>query len=511
MPPRKHDPGDLIPAIGYIRVSMLQEEQISPEIQRHAITDWARRKGRRIVRWIEDLDVSGRTFHRKIMEGIQAIEDGEAREIAVWKYSRYGRNRTGNAINLGRINRAGGELQSATEDVDARTAVGKLTRGMLMEIAAFESDRTGEQWAEAHANRHARGLPAHGRDRFGYRLRGRVPDPLQPHRTIRAPDDGDERYEIDPRTGPALAELYYRYTAGEGARALSGWLNDAGLRTSRGNRWSDSVLLRMLDAGFGAGLLRVHDVNCSCHEPGRCPNKILVEGAQKPVITDAEWKAYRRRRDRVARTAPRARVSVYPLSGRMRCGHCGGSMSITANGSTPGVWYHCTAYMRKRVCAARSARRLVVEERVLEVLAEWAEEIEKQPIRPVQRVAINADLDAIQTEIGDADKALDRLTLQFAKGLIPDDTYMRTRDSLLADRAHASVRLEELTRPAPRERHEYVPVIEALVSEWPSLPADDRREMVAEVLSVVRVFRESRTSAWVEIVSAWGEMRTALL
>lgn len=509
MPPQ-NAPRELIPAIGYVRVSMLLEEQISPEIQRNAITDWARRNGRRIVRWIEDLDVSGRTFARKIMQGIEAIEAGEAREIAVWKFSRFGRTRTGNAVNLGRINLAGGELQSATEEIDARTAVGKLTRGMLMEIASFESDRIGEQWSEAHENRHARGLPAHGRPRFGYVLRGRTRDPLQPYRTFRDPSDGPERYEVDPAIGPVLAELYRRYTAGDGTKKLAAWLNDQGIRGTRGLPWSHSTILQMMDSGFGAGLLRVHDVNCQCTSPTKCRNKILIPGAHEPVVTEAEWQAYRRRRIRVGKTPPRARASIYPLSGRLWCGHCDARMTVVGRTGETAYAYRCGNWIKTMACAPREIRRTRAEEYVLRDLAMWADDIEADaPERPRPVVEMGQpDKAKLEAEIKSADAALDRLTMQLAREVIPEDSYKRSRDNILAERAKAIAQLEELQRPAPMELHEYLPVIRALVAEWPTLWPERRREMLAELVPKVRVFRESRTSAWMVIHSVWGEERT---
>ncbi|MFD0855529.1 recombinase family protein, partial [Actinomadura adrarensis] len=126
---------------------------ISPTLQKTAINDWARRHNRRIVAWVEDPDKSGRTFNRRIQEAIEAVENGEAREIIVWKFSRFGRQRYGWAVNLERVEAKGGQLVSATEEVDARTASGKFARGMLAEVAAFESDRASEQWKETHQHR----------------------------------------------------------------------------------------------------------------------------------------------------------------------------------------------------------------------------------------------------------------------------------------------------------------------------------------------------------------------
>ncbi|MFC6081080.1 recombinase family protein [Sphaerisporangium aureirubrum] len=502
---------ELIPAIGYIRVSMLLEEQISPELQRASISEWARRSGRRIVDWIEDLDASGRDFRRKIMRAIEAIEAGKAREIAVWKFSRFGRTRTGNAVNLGRINLAGGELQSATEEVDARTAVGRLTRGVLMEIASFESDRIGEQWAEAHAYRVANGLPANGRPRFGYTLRGRVPDALQPHRTVRKPDDGPERYEIDPITGPVLAQVYRRYINGSGGRELAAWLNHSRYFTARGVPWSDSTILRMLDRGFGAGLLNIHDPNCDCKTRAKCKNMVLIPGAHEGVIAEIEWQAFRRRRLRVAATPPRARASVYPLT--LRCGHCKSRMTPTADDRQPGVWYHCSAYLRRRECKARSVRRHVVEAVVLRELAQWADDIEREsPVAPAPAAADpRSDRGQLDKQLAALDEALAQLTVKLARGIIPDEAYGRSRDILLLERAEVAEALDKLDVPVPLSRHEYVAVIRNLVDEWTTLPALARRELTADVLPVVEVHRESRTFAWVVLRPAWGGERRAVL
>ena len=59
---------------------------------------------------------------------------------------------------------------------------------MLVEFAAFESERIGDQWKEAHSRRVRNGLPATGKPRFGYRRAG-------------------EGFEPDPETGPLLAEM----------------------------------------------------------------------------------------------------------------------------------------------------------------------------------------------------------------------------------------------------------------------------------------------------------------
>ncbi|MEV4899460.1 recombinase family protein [Nonomuraea sp. NPDC055795] len=146
----------LLRAIGYIRVSMMLGEKISPDTQKDAIIACAAREGYYIPEgtwpqggWIVELDVSGRNFERDIRIAVQAIEDRRAFAIIVWEFARFGRDREGNPIHLGRIERAGGELLSATEDVDARTPSGRLARGIHFEFAAYYSDLVGARWSEA--------------------------------------------------------------------------------------------------------------------------------------------------------------------------------------------------------------------------------------------------------------------------------------------------------------------------------------------------------------------------
>ncbi|NRQ34714.1 hypothetical protein HII36_23190 [Nonomuraea sp. NN258] len=103
--------------------------------------------------------------------------------------------------------------------MDASTAVGKLARGRLMEPAAFESDRAGEQWAEAYQTGWPEGCRRWA-PYFGYVRRGRQPHPLDPKRTLRAPSGGEERYEPDVESGAAeaFADCYETYVL---ARRLS--------------------------------------------------------------------------------------------------------------------------------------------------------------------------------------------------------------------------------------------------------------------------------------------------
>lgn len=521
------DPHGDVPMIGYLRVSTAREDMISPEVQADAIDRYARAGGRRIVQWVADLDLSGREFGtRKIVSIIEAIESRtapeQAREIGVWKFSRFGRNRALNALYLGRLEKAGGALISATEQVDATTSIGKFTRGMMMELAAFESDRIGEGWRDVHAYRLERGLPNSGRPRFGYVRRGRIQ--IGPEHWVPDPEDPVERYEPG-ELAPVLARMYREAAAGRSGYSIVRWLNGDRVPGPTGTvgRWTHSTLWPLLDSGFGAGLLRVHDPACTTHDPdkyGWCRNRTWIEGAHAHVFDDdAErdrvWEAYRRRRQESPALPPRSREARHELTGVVTCAWCGATMAAHRNnGPRTGYSWRCAGVTRGTCERTNSVSDRLVRAAVRDLLqrehqrlaeleeAAGAHQIEQGQAPERDRGAeIDAELEALQ-------RRLDRLTDRYAADDIPRGSYVRTRDRYLAEQGALEAERAELeARPEEKRPRDYVPVVRGLLEEWETLPTWGVNRVLRELIEV-RARRLSRTEAYVTLVTAWGVEET---
>lgn len=499
------------PWLAYIRVSTWKEEKISPELQRDAISQWARRTGRRIVGWVEDLDVSGRHFKRKIMRCIESVEAGEALGVAVWRYSRFGRDRTGNAMNLARLQQAGGELESATEPVDASTAIGRFQRGMILEFGAFESDRAGEQWRETHDHRRYKlHLPAQGRNRFGYiwhRRYDQTTGKLQ-----------KERYEPDDELGPVVADLYRAYVAGDGFSALCGRLNRAGHRTTQGKLWSTPTLTRYMDSGFAAGLLIVHNPECRCRKTdGTCRNRVFIQGAQEELIEFDLWEAYQQRRKEVKATTPRSRAGIYELSGLCRCAGCRGGTSLNTarrdGVNVPGWAYRCTkrAQAGATACDGVLIPRHIVEDKVFDWLKdEAAEGIDNAPPAEVTPERNLADEQAAnmrararaQAEVDKQRQALARLRAEHAAN--PDDfgpgEYEEAADVIRRKRTEAQATLDSIPEmEALPDRAEFVSLVVGTVEEWETLNTRERNNMLRKLIRRVALIRHGSGADKVEI------------
>jgi site-specific DNA recombinase len=503
------DPGGLIPVIGYARVSTWREEMISVEIQVGIVEEVAARRGRYIAEWIIDPDATGRNFKRKVMQAIEIAEDPHRpeREVWAWKFSRFGRNRHGVAVNLARIEAAGGDLMSATEEVDSRTAVGRFTRGMLLEIAAFESDRAGEQWRETHDLRRGKGLPATGGKRFGYRWHPRrIPDGKGGIRLQ------EERYEVDPDMAELSVEGIQAYIAGKtGYGKIAARWNELGVLNTRGRPWQDQTVRWYYDSGFGAGLLVTHRPDVTCSDPGSCQkpaHHTHLPADHEAIWTGEEWDAYRERRAARRAMSPRSHDPAYPLTGLIRCGECG-SYPINDNAQESCYAYNCGAKARHSVTHDTVwIRRAVVEARVFEWLSEVREEIDAIAAGAVVLPAPRAvpDLDgqrvALETQLSKVSVALDRATKGHVLGDIPRETYLRTRDSLVAETAELKRKLDALPKAdaAPMSPEPFRDVVRGLLEEWETISVQSKRTLIASLIRRVEICAQKQ----VRVVPVWA-------
>lgn len=510
------------PWLGYIRVSTWREEKISPELQQAAIESWAARTGRRIIDWIIDLDATGRNFKRKIMGGIQRVEAREARGIAVWKFSRFGRDRAGIALNLARLERVGGQLESATEDVDATTATGRFNRDILFAVAALESDRAGEQWKDAHKWRRSHGLPATGRHRLGYIWHPRrIPDPDRPGNWILQ----DERYEPHPDAGPVVADLYTKKVAGAGFASLAAHLNTLGHRTSTGAPWKAESLRRMMDAGFAAGLLRIHEPSCGCDYKTNngCKRLIHIDGAHEALITPELWERYEAHRQTVKATPPRARRPVYALTGLMRCGACRGSAAICSTRRSGkqilGYAYMCDAHSHagKTICESGVwVQRLIVESQVRSWLErEAADDINIHPSTPREEPAAVDERAIAVRERARLESEAHRLTAALAnlradRAMNPDEygpgEYEAARDRIREQQAANTAALERVVAvEATPQRREYRQLMIDLIDAWEDLDTWGKSGILRQMIRRVVITRQGRggDTARVDVHPLW--------
>ncbi len=508
-------PAETQQAVGYIRVSTAREEMISPELQLSAIEDYCARRGYHLARVIEDLDATGRNFIRKgVHEAIEMIEERQASVVVVWKFSRFGRNRKGWAINLDRVESVGGRLESATEEIDTSTSTGKMTRGVLAEFAAFESDRIGEAWTEAHDNRKSNGLPHSGRPRFGFIYHRTT---VQTRMGIKVCPQGcgmgecQTSYTPDPELSAFAAGMYDRYNAGDGNLLIADWLNRNGLTNSGGFEWSAMNVRIYMQSGFAAGLVRQHDRNCKCRAPQICRNVTFTKGAHESVLEPGAWETYLLNRERRAGNAPRTESTVYPYTGIMFHADCGGTMTALSRGKRPGYSYRCSTRARTKKCPGTHIAQSILEPRVLAWLGEVAArdiavQSEQVVVKAAARTTTKAARKDLLREAQHLAEALSRLTVQLAKGLVPEAAYTDARAELERDQAAVNAALEALETKEEEAKEPPIQLARDLLKLWAFLAGHRKRELLAQLVGRIDVTVGEGGEKLLTVTTTWGDV-----
>lgn len=491
--------------LGLIRVSREREGMTSPDVQRHAIQEYAASRGIEIVGWVEGIDESGSksksAWWAKLDASVARMEAGEVDTIVVWKFSRTARHRLRWAVALDRVDTAGGSLESATEQTDA-TPSGRFARGMLGELNAYQAELIGETWREAHERRIREGLPPTGGHRFGYEQ--------EPHAAscagrecLRTRAHGP--YRPDPVTGPALAECYQRYLRGEGFARITRYLNESGHTDGR-ERLTFSGLRTILDSGFAAGLLgRTITVGGRRKVPVPWERE-YVDGAHEPIIDAETWAAYVAAREKRSGRQVGDRVS-FMLAGLLRCGDCGGPMHSKVSAGK-GI-YVCSRASITTGLRSNSVNAERVEAVVEDWLFSFAADLDGRIAVSAKQAAKRDDAEFVlrraRARLEQADDRIATLTLKVADGTVSDSAYRAAVEAIEVDRAEAAALLRTSV-PNPAEQAAPAAVPTDLAALWPTLDATERNLLLRPLVDHVLVppsSRETRYSRTFQVVPRW--------
>lgn len=422
-------------AIIYVRQSVKNEESISLELQETACREHATSHGYEVTEVIKDPGISGLQFAKRpgIRRALDLVEASEADVVIVWRWSRLSRRRSDQAVILDRIEKAGGQVESATEPIDVTTAGGRFSREVMLAVASFESDTKSEQWKEAHARRIKNGLPAGGAVRFGYEA-GAKGAPARPH----------------PINGPALRQAYLDYINGAGFMKIVKRMADDGVLTGRGKQITTHSLIAVMDAGFAAGyLVRRVDEKTMVHGEMKTIKVPVFDrrGIHPPLINEDEWQAYRRARAARSIAHPKLRTAKWYLASIVRCGLCGGPMIVNSY-SREKSQALCSRYKSQRTCRGIWIYREFLEHKIAMWLGGRIDELAQHAYdgsdRDKERHKITMKIGNITQERVEIEQSLGKLATGWSTGLLDDTGYQAARTSQQAARAALDEVLGEL-------------------------------------------------------------------
>lgn len=323
-------------AVAYARYSSAGQRDVSIDQQLRDIRAYADREGYILVHEYADHARSGFknvSARSEFQAMIAAASAGTFDTVLCWKVDRFGRSRSDSAIYKEKLARLGVSVAYVMEPIP-EGAAGVLTEGMLEAIAEWYSRNLSENVSRGMLD-NAKKCLYNGTKILGY---------------TRGPDN---HYQIEPEGAATVRRIFARYLAGYSAASICAELNAAGMRSSRGFRFSPQNLLRIIANERYTGVYIWGDIR--------------IPDGMPAIISRSDWEEAQRMKTKTARHVEQRAVD-FLLTGKAFCGHCGKSMIGDSGTSRSGVthyYYTCQGHKSRSGCSKKNIRKDALEDYVI--------------------------------------------------------------------------------------------------------------------------------------------------
>ena len=216
-------------AVIYARYSSDNQREESIEGQIRECTAFAEKNGITVLRHYIDRAYSAKTDNRPEFQNM--IKDSGKRlfdMIIVWKLDRFARNRYDSARYKAALRKNGVKVVSATE-VISDGAEGIILESVLEGYAEYYSADLAEKVVRGMTENALKSKYNGGTVPVGYTV------------------DSEQHFQIDPLTAPFVREAFQRYAEGATMKQLRDWLNEQGVKNTRGREMSYNSIQHLLN------------------------------------------------------------------------------------------------------------------------------------------------------------------------------------------------------------------------------------------------------------------------
>lgn len=378
----------LEPAAAYVRMSSAKQDK-SPERQLDGLPKWAATKGFAIQFHYQDSAVSG-WKEREREDFLRMIDDAEAgkfKAVFVDEQSRFSRfKQNDSSYFLSRLARAGVKVFARLEN--------RLLNGDALDdqIVAVVNQHAAHKESRDKGHRSLSGKllamragkvlseAPFGFDRLIYNESGTPVHRVRNGEKFNCPKGWSQN--LSPADDAEAVELMrgiFTQFAREGSlNAVVHRLNASGTASPRGSRWRVATVRQMLANPAYIGhraygkkssgqFFTLADSGGLVDADGKISRRaplLVVENTHEPIISRRVFdQCQQRLAEHAAR--PRAREAKrYPLTGILRCGHCGGPLH---GGMAEKRYYRCSnsSGLGKSTCRGYSVSAEVIERYIL--------------------------------------------------------------------------------------------------------------------------------------------------
>ncbi|OHW62940.1 DNA-invertase hin [Andreesenia angusta] len=291
----------------------------------------------------EDAGYSAKNTARPAYQDMmRRIRDGEFTHMIVWKIDRISRNLRDFTEMYDELKDYGVTFVSKNEQFDTSSAMGEAMVQIILVFAQLERKLTAERVFSIMMNRAEKGLWNGAKSPFGYVW------------------SEEDKYPVPcEKEGPVIKKIFDMYSKKQSALEVSRYLNNNGIDTKRGGRWTSKTIVDIIRSPFYKGTLRYN-----YRQGGRGKKKpedewIVINHNHKPLVSGDLWQVCNDIMDKNSANisaASRRKDHVHVFSGLLKCAKCRASFSAgmdrpRADGFRPSV-YRCRTKSVDKLCDA---------------------------------------------------------------------------------------------------------------------------------------------------------------
>lgn len=385
------------------------------------------KNGMTVIHEYCDRALSGKTDNRPQFQRL--IKDSEKHQfqaVIMYTLDRFARNRYDSAIYKARLKKNGVKVFYAKQPLPD-TPESIILESVMEGYAEYYSENLARNVKRGLQENAMKGI-AMGKTILGYRK------------------TADRKLEIDPAGAEAVKLIYKMYAEGAKIEDIASSLNAKGYKNSRGGKFTKESFSRILCNQQYLGNYVFGDT--------------VIEGEIPQIIDNELFEKALKRKNSNKRSHPHNKAKdSYIFTGKIFCGHCGGSMVGCASTSGSGklnMYYIChDKYQKKNNCAMPGTRKEWLEEAVIEFTVnhiltdETIVQIAEKVVELSEREKMESTrIPIVEEGIADCDKRTANLIRAIEQGIATPDIKKRI-DEIAAEKLLLETELARLKIETP--------------------------------------------------------------
>ena len=323
----------------YARYSSSAQSEQSIEGQLKVCHEYAERNSYRVIGEYIDRAISGTGADNR-PEFQRMIADSAKRQfqaVLVYQLDRFARNRYDSATFKSKLKKNGVKVVSARENI-SEDASGVLMEAVLEGMAEYFSAELSQKVKRGMQLNAEKCLYTGSGVPLGYKI-------------------FDKKFVIDEETAPIVKRIFEMYLAGNTMAVIIRYLNENGVKTSKGNPYNKNSIRQILTNDKYIGMYRYSGIE-------------IPDGIPR-IIDDTTFEQTQILMEKNKKAPARAKAveDCYLLTTKLFCGLCKCAMtgfSGTSHTSKFYQYYGCVTQRRRGNCKKKSMQKNHIEDLVVE-------------------------------------------------------------------------------------------------------------------------------------------------